>query len=111
MSATTSTPLLAPNLLPILIDLNMSSYSASAAADNLRKLLALVNESAEDAIRQYEQADVVPSLDTTEHLKLPGDSLALKKTLRTLEAASHQMISTLVPPMLTMYSVGTFPMY
>lgn len=88
----------------------MSSYSASAAADNLRKLLALVNESAEDAIRQYEQAGVVPSLDTTEPLDLPGDSLSLKKTLRTLEAASYQMISTLVPPMLTMYSVSTFSM-
>lgn len=86
----------------------MSSYSASAAANNLRKLLALVNESAEDAIRHYEQAGAVPSLDTTEHLDLPGDSLALRKTLRTLEAASHQMISTLVPPMLTMYSVSTF---
>ncbi|THH16220.1 hypothetical protein EW146_g4386 [Bondarzewia mesenterica] len=87
-------------------DAEMSLYLAMAITiahkDKLRSLLALINSATEDAIRQYELAGLdVPSLESATESQLPEDTTALKKSLRILQGACHQLCTTLAPPALT----------
>lgn len=67
----------------------------------LEALLDIINSSAHQAIAEYKKTGHgVPSADaTTFHpLDLTTDTLALKKAIRLLEGAYHQLISILAPP-------------
>ncbi|KAI0693727.1 S-adenosyl-L-methionine-dependent methyltransferase [Cytidiella melzeri] len=74
-------------------------------ADDIRLLLKLINSAAEDAIQQYESAGCdVPSIKSTTTPKLPQDSLPLKRSLRILEGACQQLVVTLTPPDIAVYT-------
>ncbi|KAG2131803.1 O-methyltransferase-domain-containing protein [Suillus clintonianus] len=67
----------------------------------LEALLDIINSSARQAIAEYKKTGHgVPSADaTTFHpLDLTTDTLALKKAIRLLEGAYHQLSSILAPP-------------
>ncbi|KAG1822664.1 S-adenosyl-L-methionine-dependent methyltransferase [Suillus subaureus] len=67
----------------------------------LEALLNIINSSAHQAIAEYKKTGHgVPSADaTTFHpLDLTTDTLALKKAIRLLEGAYHQLSSILAPP-------------
>ncbi|KAG1854823.1 S-adenosyl-L-methionine-dependent methyltransferase [Suillus subalutaceus] len=67
----------------------------------LEALLDIINSSAHQAIAEYKKTGHgVPSADaTTFHpLDLTTDTLALKKAIRLLEGAYHQLSSILAPP-------------
>ncbi|KAG1885244.1 O-methyltransferase-domain-containing protein [Suillus subluteus] len=67
----------------------------------LEALLDIINSSAHQAIAEYKKTGHgVPSADaTTFHpLDLTTDTLALKKAIRLLEGAYHQLNSILAPP-------------
>ncbi|KAI0040338.1 S-adenosyl-L-methionine-dependent methyltransferase, partial [Auriscalpium vulgare] len=77
----------------------------SSPKEVLRSLLSLINSSAEAAIREYEVAGCeVPSIDATAEPQLPTDTTGLKKALRVLEGAFHQLSITLTPPSTTMFT-------
>ena len=79
----------------------------SSPVEEIRALLALINTAAEDAIKQYESSGCgVPSIKEATTPKLPEDSLSLKKSLRVLEGASQQLLATLTPPELYVYTVS-----
>ncbi|KAI0049153.1 S-adenosyl-L-methionine-dependent methyltransferase [Auriscalpium vulgare] len=76
-----------------------------SAKEVLRSLVSLISSATEDAIREYEVAGCrVPSLDGPTEPQLPTDTTALKRALRTLEGAFHQLIITLTPPATTMFT-------
>ncbi|KAG2039958.1 S-adenosyl-L-methionine-dependent methyltransferase [Suillus americanus] len=67
----------------------------------LEALLDIINSSAHQAIAEYKKTGYgVPSADaTTFHpLDLTTDTLALRKAIRLLEGAYHQLSSILAPP-------------
>ncbi|KAG2065750.1 S-adenosyl-L-methionine-dependent methyltransferase [Suillus decipiens] len=67
----------------------------------LEALLDIINSSARQAIREYKKTGYgVPSAEaaTFHPLDLMTDTLALKKSIRLLEGAYHQLSSILAPP-------------
>ena len=82
----------------------------TSPADDIRRLLKLINTAAEDAIQQYESAGCeVPTPTSRTTPKLPEDVLPLKRSLRILEGACQQLVVTLTPPDIAIYTVSTFP--
>ncbi|THH16261.1 hypothetical protein EW146_g4345 [Bondarzewia mesenterica] len=78
---------------------------STSRKDELHSLLSLITSATEDAIHQYELAGCdIPSLKTTAESQLPEDTTALKKALRVLDGACHQLCTTLTPPALTMFT-------
>ncbi|KAG1724992.1 S-adenosyl-L-methionine-dependent methyltransferase [Suillus lakei] len=74
----------------------------------LEALLDIINSSARQAITEYKKTGYgVPSADaTTFHpLDLTTDTLALKKAIRLLEGAFHQLSSILAPPQHTVMNL------
>ncbi|KAG1864874.1 O-methyltransferase-domain-containing protein [Suillus subluteus] len=74
----------------------------------LEALLDIINSSAHQAIAEYKKTGHgVPSADaTTFHpLDLTRDTLALKKAIRLLEGAYHQLSSILAPPQHTVMNL------
>ncbi|KAG1864887.1 S-adenosyl-L-methionine-dependent methyltransferase [Suillus subluteus] len=74
----------------------------------LEALLDIINSSAHQAIAEYKKTGHgVPSADaTTFHpLDLTTDTLALKKAIRLLEGAYHQLSSILAPPQHTVMNL------
>ncbi|KAI0038197.1 hypothetical protein FA95DRAFT_1684718 [Auriscalpium vulgare] len=77
----------------------------SSPKEVLRSLVSLISSATEDAIREYEVAGCeVPSIDAPTEPRLPTDTTGLKKALRILEGAFHQLSITLTPPATTMYT-------
>ncbi|KAG2126909.1 S-adenosyl-L-methionine-dependent methyltransferase [Suillus clintonianus] len=77
----------------------MTDFNEAEA--KLEALLDVINSSARQAIAEYKKTGHgVPSADaTTFHpLDLTTDTLALKKSIRLLEGAYHQLSSILAPP-------------
>jgi hypothetical protein len=75
----------------------------------LEALLDIINSSARQAIAEYKKTGHgVPSADsTTFHpLDLTTDTLALKKAIRLLEGAYHQLSAALAPPQHTVLNVS-----
>jgi hypothetical protein len=74
----------------------------------LEALLEIVNSSARQAIAEYKKTGHgVPSADsTTFHpLDLATDTVGLKKAIRLLEGAYHQLSAILAPPHHTVLNV------
>ncbi len=79
----------------------------TSPADDIRRLVQLINTAAEDAIQQYESSGSgVPSITSNAWPKLPQDVLPLKRSLRILEGACQQLIVTLTPPDIAIYTVS-----
>ncbi|KAI0818887.1 S-adenosyl-L-methionine-dependent methyltransferase [Irpex lacteus] len=77
----------------------------TSPADDIRRLVQLINTAAEDAIQQYESSGSgVPSITSNAWPKLPQDVLPLKRSLRILEGACQQLIVTLTPPDIAIYT-------
>ncbi|TFK96572.1 S-adenosyl-L-methionine-dependent methyltransferase [Pterulicium gracile] len=87
----------------------MSSSPPLTGRAEIQALLTLIRDSAEDALRQYETAQVpVPSLTVpTTHTATTANgpeylsTLPLKRAVRTLEGACEQLCATLAPPVHT----------
>ncbi|KAI0320877.1 S-adenosyl-L-methionine-dependent methyltransferase [Amylostereum chailletii] len=84
-------------------------YVSTTPRANLDALLGLIKSATASAVAEYENTGYgVPSLDS--QIPHPGDSIsasiALRKAIRTLEAACHQLCATLTPPTLSMASRG-----
>jgi hypothetical protein len=80
----------------------------SATAAELRALLSLIHESAQQAIETYENyGNGVPSLDSLDSHPIESQSgkLVLHKAIRILEGACEQLCSTLAPPGHTVFNV------
>ena len=90
------------------------TYHAAKMTDlnevKLEALLDIINSSARQAIAEYKKTGHgVPGVDsTTFHpLDLATDTLALRKAIRLLEGACHQLSAILAPPQHTIYNVST----
>ncbi|KAG2070682.1 S-adenosyl-L-methionine-dependent methyltransferase [Suillus decipiens] len=73
-------------------------------------LLDIINSSAREAMKEYKKnGHGVPNVDsTTLHpLDLATDTLALRKAIRLLEGACHQLTAALAPPQHTIYNIVT----
>lgn len=80
----------------------------SSPAAEIRALLALINTAAEDAIQQYESSGHgVPDIKEAAIPQLPVDTLKLKRSIRVLEGATQQLVATLTPPDLFVYTVSS----
>ncbi|KAG1776816.1 S-adenosyl-L-methionine-dependent methyltransferase [Suillus placidus] len=70
-------------------------------------LLVIINSSAREAMEEYKKTGHgVPGADSTAFhpLDLATDTLALRKAIRLLEGAYHQLSSVLAPPQHTVYN-------
>ena len=77
----------------------------------LEALLDIINSSARQAIAEYKKTGHgVPGTDsTTFHpLDLATDTVDLKKAIRLLEGAYHQLSAILAPPQHTVLSVSAY---
>jgi hypothetical protein len=72
-------------------------------------LLDIINSSAREAMKEYKKnGHGVPGADsTTFHpLDLATDTLVLRKAIRLLEGACHQLSAVLAPPQHTVFNVS-----
>ncbi|KAG2069143.1 S-adenosyl-L-methionine-dependent methyltransferase [Suillus decipiens] len=75
---------------------------------NIKVLLDIINSSARDAMEEYKKTGHgVPGVDsTTLHpLDMATDILALRKAIRLLEGACHQLTAILAPPQHTIHNM------
>jgi hypothetical protein len=85
----------------------MTEFNNSEA--KVEALLHIINSSAHQAIAEYKKTGHgIPSADaaTFHPLDLTTDTLALKKAIRLLEGAYHQLSSILAPPQHTVMNVS-----
>ncbi|KAJ3726875.1 S-adenosyl-L-methionine-dependent methyltransferase [Lentinula raphanica] len=75
----------------------------------VQRLLAIINQAATDALSEYAtHGEDVPSIyeAKTHPLDLSDAAFNLKKIIRTLEGACHQLCATLAPPLHTVLNNG-----
>ena len=88
------------------VEVTMSTKNSSRT--EIESLLALITSATRDAMAIYEKSGHgIPSIHwtTTHPLDVKATTLALRKTLRTLEGACDQLCTTLAPPNHTLLNV------
>jgi hypothetical protein len=90
-----------------------SNSQASSPKAELEDLLGLITSATMDAIAIYEKSGHgIPSINSTTTHPLDTDTtLALKKAIRILDAASEQLCTTLAPPSHTLLNVPSFSFF
>jgi hypothetical protein len=89
----------------------MQTHSQMTDSNELKVevLLDIINSSTRDAMEEYKKnGHGVPGADsTTFHpLDLATDTLVLRKAIRLLEGACHQLSAVLAPPQHTVFNVS-----
>lgn len=83
-----------------------TTKSSNVGRTRVEALLSLIMSTAQDAMKEYEQAGYsIPSPDSPHPLDSAFNMLSLKQSIRILDGACQQLCTTLAQPEHTMCNV------